>query len=200
MVKVKNENEIGYIFGYGSLINSASRAITGQTKSVIPVQVEGLVRQWGHTGSKVMSHLIVTEGSGTCNGVLLEVDSATLSDFDRREKGYKRTFLSETCVKVMNGENIDCSLPIHVYVTESVVMPSPEHPIVQSYIDTVLVGCLEFSPAFAESFIDSTSGWDCAFLNDRDNPIYQRVAGVDTNKQAHVDLLLKMKKVRLESH
>ena len=33
-----------YIFGYGSLINSASRKLTGQTGEAIPVIAHGLVR------------------------------------------------------------------------------------------------------------------------------------------------------------
>ncbi|MDG2609650.1 gamma-glutamylcyclotransferase, partial [Vibrio parahaemolyticus] len=80
-----------YIFGYGSLINSASREITGQTGEAIPVIAHGLVRYWGKVDdSYILSPLVVNEGEGQVNGVLLEVDHQALTEFDRRERGYHR--------------------------------------------------------------------------------------------------------------
>ncbi len=52
-----------YIFGYGSLINSASRQLTGQTGRAIPVVAHGLVRYWGKIDeSYILSPLVVNEG------------------------------------------------------------------------------------------------------------------------------------------
>lgn len=80
-----------YIFGYGSLINAASRKLTGQTGEAIPVIAHGLVRHWGKVDdSYILSPLVVNEGEGQVNGVLLEVDDQALADFDRRERGYHR--------------------------------------------------------------------------------------------------------------
>ncbi len=44
-----------YIFGYGSLINAASRQLTGQTGEAIPVIAHGLVRYWGQSRRQLHS-------------------------------------------------------------------------------------------------------------------------------------------------
>ena len=70
-----------YIFGYGSLMNSASRQLTGQTGQAIPVIVQGLVRHWGKIDdSYIMSPLVVQRGDSEVNGVLLHVSDTELPD------------------------------------------------------------------------------------------------------------------------
>ncbi|MDD1780597.1 gamma-glutamylcyclotransferase [Enterovibrio sp. ZSDZ35] len=178
-----------YIFGYGSLINEDSRQLTGDTGEAIPATVSGLERHWGKTGSPVMSHLVVKEGLGQCNGVLIHVDDDLLEVFDIREAGYQRVELDAEKVKTLD-ETIELDGPVFVYVTDDVVSPCYVQPIAQSYVDTVLAGCLRYSAEFAQSFIQSTYGWDYPRVNDRDNPVYQRVAGVRENDRAQIDQLL----------
>jgi hypothetical protein len=56
--------------------------------------------------------------------------------------------------------------------------PSSEHPIVQSYVDECLDGCLEIEAMyplarqsnFAEQFIKTTSNWQPPWVNDRIYP------------------------------
>ncbi len=84
-----------YIFGYGSLINSASRRLTGQTGRAIPASATGLVRYFGKIDdSYILSPLVVHLGDGQINGVLLEIDEVALAEFDRRERGYQRFALT----------------------------------------------------------------------------------------------------------
>jgi len=45
--------------------------------------------------------------------------------------------------------------------------PSFRCPILQTYVDVCITGCLEVSEEYAIEFITSTSGWDGAWLNDR---------------------------------
>ena len=47
---------------------------------------------------------------------------------------------------------------------------SSNHPILQTYVDICISGCLEFSREFAVEFILSTIGWDGPWLNDREVP------------------------------
>ena len=56
--------------------------------------------------------------------------------------------------------------------------PSAEHPIVQSYVDVCLDGCLEIEAMyprakqinFAERFVRTTSNWGAPWINDRIYP------------------------------
>ena len=54
-------------------------------------------------------------------------------------------------------------------------MPTDEHPILLSYLGTVIQGYLnEFGQDGVRSFFDTTSGWDAPILDDRKEPIYPR--------------------------
>lgn len=178
-----------YIFGYGSLMNSSSRKLTGQTGNAIPVVVHGLVRSWGKIDdSYTISPLVVTMGEGQVNGVLLEVADSELSEFDLRESGYQRVSLSPEQIETTQG--FDREQKIWVYVTEDHQHPCENSPIVQSYVDTVLCGCLEVSESFARHFVAHTVGWHHPLENDRHNPKYVRLAGVDEAHHSFIDQLI----------
>jgi gamma-glutamylcyclotransferase (GGCT)/AIG2-like uncharacterized protein YtfP len=179
-----------YIFGYGSLINSASRMLTGHTGEAIPAVVKGFVRHWSKIDdSYVLSPLAVNQGEGSVNGVLLEVDDSALAEFDRREAGYIRVPVSRGSIEPLAP--YDNNQPVWMYVVDKTVAPCHNSPIVQSYVDTVLAGCLEISEAFADMFIEQTLGWHHPHENDRDQPRYQRVAGVSNTHHTIINALLK---------
>ncbi|ASO29859.1 gamma-glutamylcyclotransferase [Vibrio anguillarum] len=178
-----------YIFGYGSLINSASRQLTGQTGRAIPVVAHGLVRYWGKIDeSYILSPLVVNEGQGQVNGVLLEIDETALAEFDRRERGYERVPLNTNQIESDHAFNLQW--PIWVYVKEAPEPPCERSPIVQTYVDTVLAGCLEFSETFARHFVEHTVGWQHPLINDRLVPKYGNLAGVEPCHQAIIDELI----------
>ncbi|MDE1331001.1 gamma-glutamylcyclotransferase family protein [Vibrio aestuarianus] len=178
-----------YIFGYGSLINSASRQLTGHTGQAIPVVATGLVRYWGKIDdSYVLSPLVVNIGQGKVNGVLLEIDELALAEFDRRERGYERISISANQIETECAFNRQ--LPIWVYVKDSPQPPCEHSPIVQTYIDTVLAGCLEFSESFAHNFIENTLGWQHPLENDRHAPKYGNLAGVQMEHYSIIDALV----------
>ncbi|MDB1126097.1 gamma-glutamylcyclotransferase family protein [Vibrio algarum] len=181
-----------YIFGYGSLLNSSSRRLTGQTGPAIPVIIHGLIRHWTLINdSYLLSPLAVSIGSGQVNGVLLKVDEHTLNEFDKREAGYQRIEVKTHKVETVE-EEIDRTLTIWVYVTENIIAPTIEIPIVQSYVDTVIAGCLEVSENFAQHFVENTKGWHHPLENDRNQPKYTRLAGVTSAHHELIDdLLLK---------
>ncbi|MEI8611977.1 gamma-glutamylcyclotransferase [Enterovibrio sp. Hal110] len=178
-----------YIFGYGSLINGESRKVTGDTGQAVPAVVSGLQRHWGKTGSPNMSHLVVKEAEGECNGVLIHIDSETLTVFDIREAGYQRVELDSQRIQLLD-QTFTIDEPVYVYVTDEVISPCYIQPIAQSYVDTVLAGCLRYSAEFAQTFIVSTQGWENPRIDDRRAPVYQRVAGVDDNARAEIDRML----------
>lgn len=59
-------------------------------------------------------------------------------------------------------------------MTSCVGESSQQYPLVQSYADVILTGCLAIGTDFAIEFIETTQGWGQAWLNDRAQPRYQR--------------------------
>ncbi|ASA57091.1 gamma-glutamylcyclotransferase family protein [Vibrio gazogenes] len=178
-----------YIFGYGSLMNSSSRQLTGQTGLTCPAVVEGLTRTWGMVDDSYQASPLVAQlGDGIVNGVLLDVSTEGLAQFDQRERGYHRIQLATA--------NIDTELSlcdedtVWVYVKNHPMPPSHQSPILQTYIDTVVTGCLEVSEAFAHLFVKHTHGWEHPLENDRHAPKYVNYAGIHPQHWPKIDQLL----------
>ncbi|MGR5152911.1 gamma-glutamylcyclotransferase family protein [Photobacterium swingsii] len=180
-----------YIFGYGSLINDHSRSRTGQTGRAIPAMVNGLQRHWSKVdGSYKISPLIVVPEAGQCNGVIVEVDRSALAEFDKREHGYHRIRIDSQDVALQNSDQ-PLSGGVWVYVKDEPLAPCAIQPIMQTYVDTVLAGCLSISDAFAEYFVSSTQGWHHAFENDRHQPKYGNMAGIVDSHLPIIDQLIR---------
>lgn len=178
-----------FIFGYGSLINAASRELTGQTGRAFPAIAHGFKRSWGKIdGSYILSPLVVSQGAGSTNGVLIEIAEQELSEFDRREAGYYRVEIPGDCLELIEETKIN--QPVWIYVKDDACTPCPEQPIVQTYVDTVLAGCLTVSGEFTRHFIDNTEGWHHHFENDRHAPRYTRMAGVSDEHRSEIDRML----------
>jgi hypothetical protein len=174
-----------YLFAYGSLINVERLGSEWQKPKAIPVEVVGLKRGWylpvpqdKDTGLGV----IILQNS-LCNGILLHIDDEKLRFTDQREHihGYARTQIKLDSVHFLR-ETPKAIRYIWAYVAESPVVPSLECPIAQSYVDFVLEGCLQFGEHFAKRFIQSTSGWEYPWINDRDKPRYRRAIKVDAER------------------
>jgi cation transport regulator ChaC len=178
-----------YIFGYGSLMNSASRKLTGETSTAIPVIVHGLIRHWAKIDPRYShSPLAATVGDGQVNGVLLHVTQTSLDEFDTREVGYERIQIDSS--QIETNYPITANEPIWVYVKREPQPPCEKSPILQTYIDTVLSGCLEVSEQFAEHFVRHTVGWQSPLINDRNEPQYSNYAGVSSVDISKIDALL----------
>lgn len=164
-----------YIFGYGSLICADSRKRTGLSGDAHPIEVKGIVRRWSvHPPDWPATAVSVHEDEQSwCNGVYFPVDQDNLKRFDDREQGYNRILLDWSLVKA----EVPHALPVHgrlwVYVGVEDNPPSPERPIMQSYLDVVLNGCLEYGDHFAERFAVLTENWQ-HLIDDRHDPVYLR--------------------------
>ncbi|MGD8109755.1 gamma-glutamylcyclotransferase family protein [Vibrio sp. TRT 17S01] len=178
-----------YIFGYGSLINSASRRLTGKTAPAIPAIAHGYVRYWGKVDeSYILSPLVVDKGEGQVNGVLLEVCQQELKEFDRRERGYHRVRVP--LEQLHCDESVPNDSEVWVYIKNNPEPPCDLSPIMQTYVDTVLAGCLEISEQFAKQFVQHTIGWHFPRENDRLAPKYANLAGVTCEHHPHIDALI----------
>ncbi len=84
----------------------------------IPVIAHGLVRYWGKIDdSYTLSPLVVNQGNGQVNGVLLEVNEEALAEFDRRERGYHRIQIQPD--QIETDANFNQGHEIWVYVKTS---------------------------------------------------------------------------------
>jgi hypothetical protein len=175
---------LDYIFGYGSLINTESRVETAKTGPAIAVRVRELQRKWNFVSLRnAMTALgaIAASKEGSVNGVLFSVSPDGLSQFDQRESGYIRVPLKQSTIARYDGQQLPEG-EFWTYVTKDDSWhPTMECPILQSYLDVVICGCLEIKEefahekeAFAHEFVRTTENWNCPIENDRASPKYER--------------------------
>jgi len=193
-----------FIFGYGSLINTASRNSTsGAAIAAIPVRISaafGYVRTWNDRSPSGFTALGLRkprpgENAGTINGVLYPVDGDDMTKFDAREEGYARVEVPREDIEAVSWQRLPETGRIWVYVparqgeVPGVGLPEPDasFPLLESYIDVVLEGALEYGTDYARELIETTSDWSRFWLNDRE---LARRPWVHDAKSAAVDKLL----------
>ena len=192
-----------YIFGYGSLIEQASRMRTTPTAMyVLPAWVPGFARGWwartGAIGFTTTFVGAIENTSSTVNGVVYAVSDEELAATDKREQGYKRVDVTDA-IKILGGSKPNGKVWIYVndFKNEEELknsLPTPQVPIVQSYVDICLTGCLQIEQGFPDAgnfaveFITSTKGWSEYWENDRVNA---RRPFVTVPLFSKIDLLLK---------
>jgi hypothetical protein len=169
-----------FLFGYGSLISRESRRASGKTGETMPVLVHDMQRAWnvGATDMRMVGVGIVPKKGAGCNGVLIEIDETEIASFDKREiEGTSFSYdRLEIPFQKIHGltEIFSQEEKVWAYVVNKPFTPSWEFPIVQSYIDVILSGCLDISDEFAIEFIRKTTGWEYPWCNDRNHPRYAR--------------------------
>lgn len=196
-----------YIFGYGSLIEKESRLrTTPKAKVVFPVKVNGFKRGWfARTGVEGLSTTFlgcVEDDNCHTNGVIYEVDEEELKLTDIRERGYERLKIDSNNVEDFSAQ-IGKSANIWIYANQfenkeipNSNLPCKEFPIVQSYVDMCISGCLEIESMypnakrndFTVDFILSTFFWSKFWVNDR---IYPRRPFIYKPNAYEIDKLLK---------
>lgn len=150
-----------FISGYGSLINTASRNSTA-TKPIaaIPARLGtgfGYVRCWRDRSSSGFTALGLRrpqpgESAMTINGVLYPVEGDDMAAFDRRETGYARVEAPRDQIEAVSWHRLpeDGKIWVYVPVTQGrepgVDLPTPSSafPMLESYIDVVLEGGMEY--------------------------------------------------------
>lgn len=192
-----------YIFGYGSLIEQSSRLrTTPKAIYVLPAVVHNFVRGWwARTGSVGFSTTFagaIAEPKGSINGVIYAVTEKELKETNDREEGYTPTDVTDS-IQILSG-NYKPRDKVWMYVNDfkphqrENSLPTAQFPIVQSYVDICLTGCLQIEQAFpddaggfAQMFIQSTKEWSSYWENDRVNP---RRPFVSVPKASDIDKLL----------
>ena len=193
-----------FIFGYGSLINTASRNSTASAPiPAIPVRVSaafGYVRAWNDRSPSGFTALGLRkphsgESANTINGVLYPVEGDDMSKFDAREEGYARVEVPREDIEAVSWQRLPEAGHIWVYVPvrqggvpgEGLPEPNASFPLLESYIDVVVEGALEYGPDYARELIETTADWSKYWLNDRE---LARRPWVHDSKAATVDKFL----------
>lgn len=203
-----------YIIGYGSLMQDESRLRSApNADTAYPVMVKGYRRGWLAKGPGVgldTTYLgIVPDQDGRFNAVLYKISPDDIPVMDKREFFYCRLAVEPTSYKLLKPETPTPQGQVWIYANkpESVATANEQHPIVQSYVDIFVSGCLEQEQRYAlESFakqcLATTSHWSTAWVNDR---LYPRRPYIYQPKAGQIDKLLQeqlpdyFRQIRLES-
>jgi len=190
-----NSKQANYLVGYGSLMNEESRSRTNpEVKQLTPVRVKGFIRDWN---TITPGYQIIYLGALPCNtdqkncflnGLAYLVPDVKAAD--EREGPYCRQEIShENLQPYKREDSIDPKARYWIYVTkkEDIYHPDQKHPLIQSYVDLFIGGCIEQAANIAHkkvndlSFpddygfvfdcISGTIGWTTThWLNDRVYP------------------------------
>ncbi|MBE1299400.1 MAG: hypothetical protein GJ680_05770 [Alteromonadaceae bacterium] len=191
------------LFGYGSLMSHDSRLTHSEIdEEVLPVSVDGWYRGWSMSSStEYLTCVGAKPGTGACgnssmNGVLVPIDEIS-EDLRQREQHYRFVEVDKTAIKSWHAAQSDklatwlSNATVWICEVEKWQAPSETFPVCQTYVDTCLVGCIEQTDlAFADQFIELTSGWHHHWVNDRQCPEYPRRASITKTQMAEIDALL----------
>ncbi|KAL3906737.1 MAG: hypothetical protein SGILL_009153, partial [Bacillariaceae sp.] len=186
-----HDDTYDYIFGFGSIMNTSTHApwlqkpgTSTTSSSILPgavvtlTQDFGYERLWNFRSSTGFTALGVSKTKSSqateINGVLFRVSHEMMPGFDQREVGYEKVRIPLQHVRAdanapewFHHLGPDDRLWLYVPLASYCKQADEHNPLLQSYVDTVLQGCLEWGgEKMAEEFIQTTGGWSSFFLND----------------------------------
>ncbi|NDB38718.1 MAG: gamma-glutamylcyclotransferase, partial [Proteobacteria bacterium] len=172
-----SKNSKNYIIGYGSLMERESRMITNpQAHRVEPVLVKGFQRAWGQNGGnyKTTFLTLIEKKDAKLNAIFYSVNIENLLKTDQRERSYCRIKVDEKNLDFYGRKvnSKDANFWIYAATPDRLKKPSATHPIVQSYVDIFINGCLQTEEefklqGFAKDCVQLTSDWSEQWVNDR---------------------------------
>lgn len=195
-----------YIVGYGSLMAEQSKRRTAPNAGTsLPVRVRGFRRGWivrgSGTGFSTTFLGVRDDPEGEIVAVIYRLfDEAAVARTDARERSYCRQRVPPERMLMLDGSRVpDGEAWIYVNGPDRVAPPSRRFPLVQSYIDIFLGGCLELEDrfeleGFARQCVRTTHGWSRYWVNDR---LYPRRPFIHQPKAGRIDRLLKNELPRL---
>lgn len=189
-----------YVVGYGSLIDEQSKNRTDSTaRKNFPALIDGYKRSWSVHGNlpglNATFLSIVKDKHASFNGVIYKLSNPeNIQQYDKRETTYCRKELNNDELKVYATELPDQKqIWIYSSVQKTSEYPTHDFPIVQSYVDTFIRGCIQIEEKykinhFANDCIKSTGQWSVHWENDR---IFPRRPFLYEPYAAKIDALLK---------
>lgn len=172
---------------------------------VQPVWVHGWARGWVTSCDIEWFNSVgaFRNANASFNATLVPV-AAISPDLHKREMNYRFTELRSDELSFTPAPNGKVNSLSHnsahrYWICETLQQQRADqkHPLLQTYIDTCLIGCLETDmPNFAHEFIESTQFWCLEteqdyWLNDRGSPKYPRAATINVEQSKLIDDLLQ---------
>lgn len=216
-----NPNRPQYIVGYGSLINKVSKTSTvNDAGKSFPVIITGYKRGWylnpckirnekNHFVGYYASFLDVVASPGShFNAIIYRVKNAQeVKRYDKREYTYCRASIQPEQIRYLAKKpRANAQIWMYVQPKTQTHTPTAQCPIVQSYVDLYLTGCMNIGKKFhlnnfTQECITTTHAWSKHWVNDR---IYPRRPFIYQPNARHIDKLLhqllptKFNAIRLE--
>lgn len=172
-----------YVFGYGSIVNTKSLEktigqVSEQPIQAIMKQTAGYKRVWSCMKSKfgTFSYLNVIKHQqpDPINGVLIRVKMSQLRKLSRREVHYQ---IKPVSIKHFDFMHHDIPKDSRIYVFSDVTSKENKSNcfLMQSYIDVVMEGFLQYGKQFKEDFENYTMRHITKrnILQDKRFPIYK---------------------------
>jgi cation transport regulator ChaC len=193
-----------HVFGYGSLIEKESRTRTNpEAADARPARVTGYQRGWFHQfanniGSTCTFLGAIEKPGATTNGVIYHVN-----DFEKtkeREIGYTATPVAAGKIEMLDGTGRwDPAIVVYIFISNPADIsktgePTAAIPMVQSYVDICINGCLEIEAlypsarGFVQEFIRTATNWNAYWVNDR---IYPRRPFIYVPDASQIDQALQ---------
>jgi hypothetical protein len=171
-----------FFFGYGSLVNRATHAFD----EAYPARLCGWRRVWRHTRLRPVAFLTAEPAAGVeIDGLVAAVPDDDWRGLDAREHAYDRHRVTE-----ITRHRVARPVSIQVYAIPEGKHGKPDetHPVLMSYLDTVVQGYLrEFGEAGVAHFFETTAGWDAPILDDRAQPRYPRFQQLSDDERGLVE-------------
>ncbi|WP_306418084.1 gamma-glutamylcyclotransferase family protein [Albidovulum aquaemixtae] len=167
-------------FGYGSLVNRATHDYAPGE----PALLRGWRRTWRHTRLRPWPYLSAEPAESEIEGLVAAVPGDDWALLDQREAAYRRHTLAHEHITSSPG----WADRVEIYAVDEVnAAKAAVHPILLSYLDTVVQGFLrEFGEAGVARFFATTTSWT-ALLDDREEPIYSRHQRATASERALTD-------------
>jgi hypothetical protein len=168
-----------YIIGYGSLIDEPSKKRTDPSaQESFPVVIKGYKRSWSVHGTlpglNTTFLSVFEDNHSSFNGVIYKLSHPeNIQQYDIRERSYCRKELRQDTLKVPSSVLPDQKqIWIYISTQKRHEPPTIDYPIVQSYVDIFIRGCIQIEEKykikyFAKDCIQSTEQWSNHWVNDR---------------------------------
>jgi len=205
LLSIQNEDDINFIKNNLSDSPIKDEAIKYEKKIQI-VRVKNIQRGWfihaGNIKNKITKPYTVLgayqKEDTISNGTLFPVTKDELEKLDSREGGYIRKEINKKDILIIKGSGIEKDAKVYYYSIDEkeIKEPNKKNPIIQSYVDICLSGCIMIDSLlenknyeFTKEFLVTTRKWKKYkyFINDR---IYPRTPTTNIPKADIIDNLL----------
>jgi hypothetical protein len=194
-----------FVVGYGSLMERESKAFSAPTAGPShPVRVPGFKRSWNDPGSSpgfstTYLGVEIDKTHEMVAAIYSDPDGRNIRGSDAREISYCRHQVDPGQIELLDGWELSSNAQVWIYVNkpDHIAAPDEGHPIVQSYVDIFLSGCIQLQSLvlpevagkgdFPSQCIETTHGWSAHWKNDR---IHPRRPYMDQHNAFKIDALL----------